>query len=340
MPEIRKDPLLGRWVVFSPERLRRPIEFKLETLENPEENPFLPGNEHFTPNEVFAFRNEGTEPNKEGWRVRVVPNKFPALRIEGELEREAVGFYDLVSGIGAHEVVIETPDPGQALELQELSGITEVLTAYRSRMNDLSRDQRFRYIIAFKNVGPLAGASLSHPHSQIIAIPVTPITIREKLEAAQSYFEKKDRNIFADILRNERKTRDRMVYENAGFTAFCPYASRFPFEVCIMPRKQSPDFPKASDHDLVLLADVLKRVLTAYRVGLNAPDYNLIINTAPIRRPRKGYWSTLDFDFRWHIEILPRMAGVAGFEFGTGFHINPTLPEEAARFLREVKSHA
>jgi UDPglucose--hexose-1-phosphate uridylyltransferase len=340
MPELRRDPVVGRWVVFSPERLRRPNEYEFARPEptKPEENPFLPGNEAFTPAEVFALRDEGTAPNTPGWRVRVVPNRFPALRVEGELDKEAVGFYDRMNGVGAHEVVVETPDPKLALEDQPLSGVVEVLTACRARMIDLAKDTRFRYILVFKNVGPLAGASLSHAHSQLIAVPVTPIVVKEKLQACRRYFEVKDRNIYNDILRNERKLGERLVYENAGFTAFCPFASRVPFELCILPRKQAADFHASSDHDLVLLGDVLKRVLKACQRGLGSPNYNLILHTAPLRHPRKDYWSTIDFDFRWHIEIVPRLTGIAGFELGTGFYINPTLPEEAARFLREVKT--
>lgn len=340
MPELRKDPISGRWVIFSPDRLRRPSAYQwvARATEHAEDNPFLSGHEQYTPNEVFAFREPGTQPNKPGWRVRVVPNRFPALKIEGELEKEAVGFYDRMNGIGAHEVIVETPRADEALEQQPLSGIVEVLSAYRSRMLDLSKDSRFRYIQIFKNVGPLAGATLPHSHSQIIALPVTPIAIKERLNAAKDYYELKDRNLFEDILRNERNSGDRMVYENAGFAAFCPFASRVPFEICILPRRQSAYFPQTADHDLVLLADTLKRTLAAYRFGLNVPDYNLIFISAPLRKPRRNAAPTIDQDFRWHIEILPRISGFAGFELATGFHINPTLPEEAARFLREVKT--
>lgn len=342
MPEIRKDPITGRWVVFSPERLRRPNQFEYaDTLENgPGSDPFLAGNESFTPPEVFAVREPGTEPNKPGWKVRVVPNRFPALRVEGDLNKEAVGFYDKMNGVGAHEVVVETPDPDIPLEKQPLSGIVDVLKSYRARMIDLMRDSRFKYLMVFKNVGAQAGASQRHAHSQLIALPVIPLALKEKLNPCREYFVEKDRNLYEDILRNEIKEQERMVYENAGFGVFCPFASRFPFEVVLMPKQQRADFHTCTDHELVLLADALQKVLTAYRIGLNQPSYNLVLHTAPIRHGKQNRWHTLDFDFRWHIEILPRMSGIAGFEFGTGFHINPVLPEEAARFLREVKPEA
>jgi UDPglucose--hexose-1-phosphate uridylyltransferase len=336
MPEIRKDPVVGRWVVFSPERLHRPMDYSISPASS-SGDPFQEGHESFTPPEVYAVRENGGGPNTPGWTVRVVPNRFPALRVEGNLDKEAVGFYDRMNGIGAHEVVIETPLSNQELEDLDLAAVVHVLKAWRARMIDLMKDGRFRYLMVFKNVGALAGASQNHAHSQIIALPVTPIVLKEKLIAAREYFLAKDRNLFEDILRNEIKARERMVFENAGYGVFCPFASRFSFETCVMPRHQQADFHKTSDHDLVLLADMLKRILRAYARGLDRPNYNLVLHTAPLRWPRAGHWQTLDFDFRWHIEILPRLSGVAGFEFGTGFYINPVLPESAAHFLRGVK---
>jgi UDPglucose--hexose-1-phosphate uridylyltransferase len=341
MPEIRKDGIVDRWVVFSPERLRRPLQYNLHPLEESHEpDPFVEGNESYTPPEVFSIRNPGSAPNGPGWKVRVVPNSFPALRVEGELRKEAVGLYDKMSGVGAHEVVIETPDAGMELEQQPLENIVNVLKAYRSRLADLAKDVRFRYLFAFKNVGALAGASMRHAHSQIIALPVIPINIREKLDAAKLYYEQKDRNLFEDILKAEIKSGERLVFQNAGYGAFCPFASRFMFEVTVMPRQQRAGFSACTDHELVLLADILQKVLRAYRVGLERPSYNLILHTAPVRCRAGEGWETMEQDFRWHIEIFPRLSGVAGFEFGTGFYINPMFPEDSAKFLREVKTDA
>jgi UDPglucose--hexose-1-phosphate uridylyltransferase len=340
MPELRKDVLVNRWVVFAPERKQRPQDYQQNEVPLPAIDAFADGQEHYTPQEVYAVRPPHTKPDSPGWKVRVVPNRYPALRIEGNLDPEAVGFYDKMNGIGAHEVIIETPKPEMALEDQSLEDVGEVLSAYRTRMLDLMRDSRFRYILVFKNVGPLAGASIAHAHSQLIAMPVTPRTVKDKLRTAQEYFENKDRNIFEDILRNEVKAGERLVYENNGFVVFCPYASRFPFEMSIFPKRQSPDYHSIDAHETVLLADALRTALGKLGRGLDKPNYNLIVHTAPIRRPRKNYWSSIDFDFRWHIEILPRLVGVAGFEFGTGFYINTTLPEEAAQFLRQVKLKA
>ena len=245
-----------------------------------------------------------------------------------------------MNGVGAHEVIVETPHPQLVLEQQTLPGVVRVLQAWRARMIDLSRDIRLHYALVFKNHGARAGATMPHPHSQLIAMPVTPIVVKEKLAAARAYYIEKDRNLFEDILKSERTSGERVVFENDGFTAFCPFASRFPFETCLMPRRQSPDFQTASDGELLLLAEGIQRVLSTYASVLDQPSYNLILQTAPFRRSRHpDAWSTIDSDYRWHIEILPRLTGVAGFEFGTGVYINPTLPEEAANILREGMTH-
>lgn len=329
-------------MAFSPERMRRPIHCVVPEAEQPDpsSDPFLEGNELHTPPEVLAYRPGGGEANGKGWKVRVVPNRFPALKVEGDLNKEGLGFYDRMNGIGAHEVIVETPDPRAALEDLALADVVLVLKALRSRMQDLAKDSRFKHLLYFKNVGAMAGASLPHAHSQLIALPVTPILLKEKLAAAERHFLLKERNLFEDILRFELKARERVVNENAGYVTWCPFASRFPFETCLMPKRQAADFSQSSDHDLVLLADALRRVLLAYQKGLNRPAFNMVLQTAPLRAPRKDYWRTIEQDFRWHLEIMPRLTGLAGFELGTGFFMNSILPEDAAEFLRKVRTDA
>jgi len=339
MPELRQDPLVGRWIIFATERTRRPHDFldHHNQIAEPKINPFAEGNEQLTPPEIFAVRPPNSKPNGPGWKVRVVPNKFPVLRIEGTLEKEGDGLYDRMSGIGAHEVVIETPKHDEQLEEQSLEGVANVVESFRVRLVDLFKDSRFRYVLVFKNFGRDAGATLSHPHSQIIATPVTPKVVKEKLAGAQKYYEQKERNIFADILRQELKDSRRVVYQNASFVCFCPYASRFPFELTIMPRRQCPDFHRIDPQEVLQLADVLKVSLLKLRRGLNQPQYNFLIHTASARYPKRDYWMTLEQDYRWHIEITPRLTQIAGFEVGTGFYVNPVLPEDAAQFLKEVE---
>jgi UDPglucose--hexose-1-phosphate uridylyltransferase len=338
MPELRKDPIIGRWVIIATERGKRPTDFVQQGVEppDPSKDPFAEGNEHMTPAEIFAFRDPRSKPNGPGWQVRVVPNKFPVLRIEGELDKEGHGLYDKMNGIGAHEVVIESPDPSRQLETLPTEHIARVLETYKIRMTDLLRDQRFRYVLIFKNFGPQAGASFNHPHSQLIATPITPKRIKEKLIGAMQYYMLKERSIFGDILKQEIKEGVRLVYENAGFVAVCPYASRFPFELQILPRRQSAYYRDIQHDEILLLADMLKVTLTKLSKALNQPQYNFIINAAPSRYPHAGYWSTIDHDFRWHIDIMPRLTLIAGFEVGSGFYINPTPPEDAAKFLREI----
>jgi UDPglucose--hexose-1-phosphate uridylyltransferase len=338
MPELRKDPIIGRWVIIASERGKRPDDYASQTVEavEPSTNPFAEGNEHMTPPEVFAFRDPRSKPNSPGWQVRVVPNKFPALRIEGELEKEGHGLYDKMNGVGAHEIIIETPNPTLPLEQQPLEGIARVLEAYKVRVTDLLHDSRLRYILIFKNHGRQAGATLPHPHSQLIATPVTPKRLKEKLTGAMQYYAYKDRSIFEDILKQEVREGTRLVYENAGFVSFCPFASRFPFEITIIPRRQSAYYSHIQPDELLLLADAMKVTLLKLGKALNQPQYNYIIHSAPARYAHPGYWTTIDQDFRWHIEILPRLTLIAGFEVGTGFYINPTAPEDAAKYLREI----
>jgi UDPglucose--hexose-1-phosphate uridylyltransferase len=195
---------------------------------------------------------------------------------------------------------------------------------------------RFRYILVFKNFGKQAGASIGHPHSQLIAMPVVPKRVKEKLVGAMQYYAYKERSIYEDMLKQEIKEGVRLVYENAGFVAFCPFAARFPFEMTIVPRRQSAYYADIHPDEIMLLADVLKVTLLKLAKALDQPQYNYIINTAPARYVHHGYWATIDQDFRWHIDILPRLTLIAGFEVGTGFYINPTAPEEAAKYLREI----
>lgn len=337
MPELRKDPILGRWVIISDERAQRPKDF-YTCPDKPDAKgcPFCEGREAMTPPEIFAFRNPHSRPNSPGWEVRVVPNKYPALRIEGELGKEGRGIYDRMNGIGAHEVIIETPDHHKCLEMHTRESLSKILETYKLRIVDLTQDRRFKYILVFRNEGKAAGASLSHPHSQLIATPVTPKRVKEELMGALSYFNYKDRCIFCDILRQEIAEHTRIVCENELFVSFCPFASRFPFEIWILPKSHHADYQSLPSGEMHILADMLIATLSKLGKALSHPQYNFILHTAPIRWPRKDYWRTLEFDFHWHIEIMPRLTQLAGFEWGTGFYINPTAPEHAAKYLREI----
>lgn len=338
MPELRKDPVTGRWVIIATERHARPSDFKVEKeeVEQGKVCPFCPGNESLTPPEIFSIRDGKVPSGSAGWVVRVVSNKYPALKIEGELGKAGVGMYDMMNGIGAHEVIIESPEHTKRIEEHSVESLARVFEAYKSRTMDLMNDKRFHYILVFKNEGKSAGASLMHPHSQLIALPITPKRAKEELIGSKEYFQYKDRCVFCDIMREELAQGLRLVYENKGFIAFCPFASRFPFEVCVVPRHHHPDYFEISPGEVQLLADCMIVTMGKLSRALKEPEYNYILHSAPMRWPRMGYWVTLDYDYHWHFEIMPRLTKIAGFEWGSGFYINPTPPEDAARFLREV----
>ncbi len=331
MPELRKDPVIGRWVIISTERGKRPHDFNVTPA--PRKSgfcPFCPGNEDKTPPEIFAIRPPDTVPNSPGWSLRVVPNKYPALRVEGELNRRGEGIYDVMNGVGAHEVIIETPHHDKKLADLEIPHIHNILKVYRERIADLRNDIRLKYVLVFKNQGYEAGASLEHSHSQLIATPIVPKTVVEELTGARNYYQYKERCIFCDIVREEIKDQVRIIYEEEHFIAIEPFAPRFPFETWILPKHHESHYEKSSDAILHHLAITLKLVLQKLEVALKNPPYNFIIHTSPMQEAELPY-------YHWHIEIMPKLTRVAGFERGTGFYINSTSPEDAARYLKTVE---
>jgi len=332
MPELRKDPIIGRWVIISTERGKRPSDFtSLPKRKESPTCPFCPGNESATPPEVLAFRPPNSKPNKSGWKLRVISNKYPALIIEGELNREGKGIYDKMNGIGAHEVIIENPDHTKDLPDFEDKEVEDVIWAYIYRIKDLSKDPRFRYIMIFKNQGEEAGASLEHSHSQLIATPVVPKRVTEEVEKSKIYFDYKERCIFCDIIRQEISENERVVMQDDFFIALEPFAPRFPFETWILPKSHISFFQNTKKEAVPFLAKILKETLLRLSKALNNPPYNYIIHTTPI-----GNHEELE-EYHWHIEIIPKLTRVAGFEWGTGFYINPTSPEDAAKYLKEIE---
>ena len=338
MPQLRKDPVLGRWVIIATERARRPSDFKAEPGEaalkgepEPQEGPcpFCEGNEHMTPPEIIAFRDEGSRPDGPGWRVRVVPNKYPALQIEGNLDKRGLGIYDQMHGIGAHEVVVETPE-----HLRSLTELTEdrtrdVIYAYRDRLSDLRGDPRMVCGMVFKNVGAAAGASLDHTHSQIIVTPIVPRTIKQEMEGCRQFYDYRGRCLFCDMVEQEAADRTRVVVESDKFLAFAPFAPRFPFETWLVPRRHSSHFEDIRDDQVPDMARTLHLVLEKMERLFGRLAYNYMIHTSPLPAERME-------DYHWHVEIIPRLTRVAGFEWGTGFYINSVAPEAAAEFLRDA----
>ena len=344
MSELRWDPLKNNWVIITKGRGRRPQDFlqqrrKLEMTAC----PFCTGNEGKTPPEIYAHRPNNSQANQPGWQVRVIPNRFPALRIEGDLDNRAEGLHDRMNGIGAHEVVIEHPDHHKAMADLTVEELSEVLKAYRTRMLDLRKDSRFRYIFVFKNFGIEASANVPHSHSQLIAVPLIPPLVATELATCREHFQRKERCLICDLLDQERQTRDRVVHDDGNFLVYAPFASSFPFELMVAPLEHSHDFTLQTDQQLLLLADTLRETLGRLRASLRDPPFSFILHSAPpmhLRWGRPDYWASLPSDYHWHIEIAPKLTNVAGFEWGTGFHMNPTPPEEAAEFLRNAEPTA
>ncbi len=333
MPELRQDPVTKQWVIIATERARRPHDFVKQNAPPPlpaskADCPFCPGNEHMTPPETMAYRSGGPA-NGPGWWVRAVPNKFSALMPEGSLIRkEENGFFRKMDGVGQHEVIIESPLHNQCIPLMEDKQVEEIVLAYRERYLTLREDPRFKLIIVFKNHGRAGGTSLEHPHSQLVATPIVPLSIRYRFEKAMSHFDDSGSCVFCDYVREGLRRRSRVILETECFLAFHPFASRAPFETWIVPKEHQASFSLISMKDAKEFARALKTILLKMYRALNNPDYNYIIHTAPIKDEQEEY-------YHWHLQILPRLLTPAGFELGTGIFINTALPEETAAFIRD-----
>ncbi|HDH04895.1 MAG TPA: galactose-1-phosphate uridylyltransferase, partial [Nitrospirae bacterium] len=278
--------------------------------------------------EILAFRSDKGEPNTPGWTLRVVSNKFPALNVEGQLNRSGDGIFDKMNGVGAHEVIIECPDHNLTLSTMSLKSVEDVLWAFHHRITDLKKDSRFRYVLVFKNEGDEAGSSLEHTHSQLIALPIVPHLVEEELFQAKQYYEYKERCIFCDIIHQETADKKRVISENDDFIALAPFAPRSPFETMILPKRHESSY--LPDGNFSLLAQILQQTLKQIDKILDLPPYNMMIHTSPFKNEENEY-------YHWHMEIIPKLTKIAGFEWGSGFYINPTPPEEAAKFLREAE---
>jgi UDPglucose--hexose-1-phosphate uridylyltransferase len=283
-----------------------------------------------TPTELLAQREPGSRPNGPGWSLRVVANKFPALRVEIALNRRGHGPFDEVAGVGAHEVIIESAQHGRTLADLAAAEVVQVLQAWQARTADLSRDERLRYIQLFKNAGQAAGATLSHSHSQLIALPLVPRQVQDELDSCARHFADKQRCLYCDVIAHELRERERVVAETDAFVLLSPWAARSPFELLLAPKEHRSQFETAPERELHGLAEMLRLCLRKLDRALDKPAYNLWLHTLPLReRPSPSY--------HWNLKIKPTLSLQAGFEWGTGCSINPTPPEEAAAFLRQTE---
>lgn len=331
MPELRKDLITREWVVIATERARQPADFNhqreaaLVVTQDHSYCPFCPGHESSAPGELLTYRAPGG--SLADWQLRVIPNKFPVLDDNGATPEEQHSIYERMHGIGAHEVVIETPEHGKSLARLEVAQIELVLRAYRERYLNLRQDSRLKYILIFRNQGKVAGASIEHAHSQIIATPTIPKLARDKINGVQQYAEYTGRCVYCDILEVELREGERLVCVNDSFVSFAPYASRYPFETWIVPRERNAHFTAISDAQMRDFAAILKETLLRLDLCLDDPPYNFMLLTTDFSE-----------NFHWHLEIIPRLTIAAGFEMGTGIYVNVVAPEDAAADLRAVNT--
>jgi len=332
MSELRQDPTTYDWIVIAKDRAKRPHQFtgdQKAVAPNPEfrkQCPFCPGNEHMSPPAVMICGED------DNWRLRVVPNKFPALTPVGDVTRDERKIFRSCHGYGRHEVIVESPRHNDSIPFMHKGHVEELLHVYHARYHALKKDPNIKVIIIFKNHGENAGTSLDHPHSQIIASPIVPPFIRRKYEVATQYFDNTNRCIHHDIFAAELEMKERIVRQSRHFVVFHPFASHYPFETWIMPKKHGSSFGDSTEEEMADLADVLGDILKRLHIGLNNPDYNYVLHTAPVDDEHKRYYS-------WHIQIIPRLTLAAGFELGSGIHINIAVPEETADFMRQIPTH-
>lgn len=328
MSVIRQDITTQDWVIIAPHRGDRPHSRAHSQDARPAVAhdplcPFCPGNEVLTPPESFRISDGST-----GWVVRVVPNKFGVLTPEGTPQRREEGpLFHEMTGVGVHEVIVETPlHNGRLRSMAEIE-VEQVLGSYQARYQTLRKDPFVACILIFKNDGERAGTSLEHPHSQLVALPVVPTQIRQKVAVAKQYFDDRRRCLYCDLVQAEVEAKARLVLFSERFVVFHPFASRAPFETWIVPTQHQSSFGQASREELAALACVLKKTLQALSDVLGTPNFNLVLHTAPIADENQPY-------YLWHLQIIPRVTTIAGFELGSGMAISTMRPEETAVIMR------
>lgn len=328
MPVMRYDASMRDWVVFAPERGRRPRELAVgaPSASPAETCPFCPGHEQTNPNELLRV----ADPAGDGWSVRVIQNKFPAVDRSDRSMHRGPPLFQETGAYGSHEVLIESPDHEAFIGHMPQKQVERVLRAALQRLGKLSQDSALGSIQIFKNHGEGAGTSIRHPHWQILATSVVPRRLRLRHAIAQDYFDGTSHCLYCDLLEGEIADGSRIVCENSGFVAVTPFASRLPFQIRIMPRRHSSSFLLAPESDLPALAGILRAVLHRLHAALDNPPFNLTFNNAPLGDEHKKY-------FLWHIDVLPRLSTPAGFELGSGMAINTVLPEAAAEALRGIR---
>ncbi len=336
MTELRKDLFSGRWVITG----TKDVDGFFKTLKPEEKDikkcPFCPGNENLTRAEIYALREMNTPPNTPGWSIRVIPAITGFLRIEGDLHRRGVGIYDAMDNIGAHEIIVESSEHVKNISDLSAEQIKKVLHVYQERILDLEKDKRLKYCLIFKNQRPKSPYRVGHTHSQLVGLSVTPKAIKDELINSRQYYGYKERCLFCDTVHQEKLEKKRIIEENANYLAFVPYAARFSFETWIMPKIHNADFAQEKESSLTDLSQILKSSLQRLVKLLDDTALTYALHTLPYLRERPGYWKTVHNDYHWHLEICPQVSEVSGFEWGSGFQIQPLTPEICTQLLRET----
>ena len=323
--ELRRDPILRRWVIIAPERtgdlsLRRGIG--PGPLQAPGPCPFCPGNEHLNPIEIARLDHGGS------WRVRVTPDKHPLLRIEGDLARRGAGMFDVMNAVGAHELVTDTPEHDQTWGQFPPQQMIHLLQTYRDRLRDLQRDPRFRHVLILKNRGAV-WSRYPHAHSHIVAAPFTPKRLEEEISGAREYYRHKERCAFCDVLADTQRTRDRLVAQRGDFVSFTPFASAHPFETWLCGQTHEADFGAVDDDALEPLAHLLIDTVARMERACDDPGYSIALHSGALDGSDRP-------EYHWHWEIVPHLGHELGMEWATGIFSTPVAPGDAARRLRDA----
>jgi len=343
MSEIRFNPIDNKYVIISQERSRRPSDYfsekKHDRGTSPDSCPFCEGNEGLTPPEVFSLRDNDSVPDQRGWKVRVVPNKYGVLEKSKKYVPLNEGLISRTEGSGFHEVVVESTDHSRSLGELTAEQIYCVFITYQKRLENFSCLLDEGYVSVFKNHKYEAGASLSHPHSQIIATPFIPSVVMKRLENLKNYYISRNSCMVCDIIETEIKEKSRIVYQNEGFILLAPYWSAMPFEVTVIPRYHSSDFLEIKRTDLIGMAEILKSYLMSILSLIGDIPYNIMLSLMPVSNRKLKEHYKLRNSFHWQLTVFPRVNRIAGFELQTGTYINTTAPEDAADVLKyEIKS--
>ncbi len=338
MSELRKDIVTREWVIIAPEREERSGHHPFSVASRPASArpaepdtascPFCPGNEAAEP-ETWAWRSPGSPPNSPHWCVRVIPNKYPALSLLRPVSRNDHHIYDCMTGAGAHELVVETPRHGVNVVAEPVANLVHVLEAYQARYQALSQNPQIEHVSVFKNHGWEAGASIPHAHSQIVATPVIPQLVWNNKQGQIQYREYRDTCVYCDVIQAELSLNERLIASNDHFVGLSPFAARYPFEIWIVPRRHAASFATLSADERLALAEILHLLLTRLADALDDPPYNYLMVSAPCKMVDQ------DDSFHWHMEIIPRLSVVAGFELGSNIFINTVTPEGACSYLRK-----